>query len=276
MSTTIAPETNELTINDYVTLVTYAYPSLYAGRNLEQSKLLILDHLLNTLGNGINFTDVMNMSHKSPTNNDILAKDNTHLFDGTPFFYIERAERGLPKLIHPKTRKEVMSLTLKEIQELGWDTDEYRRYPTISKRENPWTPYPGFHPVYSFIWEYKNYLHELPISFLEAFRWYYQQVENFFQSDNRYLYSYSCPNPTDTQAWDKYLKEWQEIYDSKTADIPDEAEKWAFFSKSYEQEYNGDLKQFLDNRQENMLKEIHDFVNKSIELLDQEIAKKKT
>lgn len=274
MSTTTE---NELTINDYVTLETYKYPSLYAGLTLEKSKLRILDHLLTTLGNGIYFTDVINQSYKNPTNMDILSKDNSHLFDGTEFFYLYKSANSREKIIHPHTRKEVMALTLKEIQELGWDNDDYYRISTVSDSEKVWTPYPGFYKEYSFVWEYKDHLHKLPVSILEGFLWYYDYVLNFFKSDDRYFYSYSCPNPNDTQAWEKYMKEWQETYDGKTKEILVEEDKMPIFSKSYGVKYDGnDLTVFLEKLQENLMNQNIQFIEETVQIIQNVISQKQS
>ena len=44
---------NIISPNQYIDFVTYKHPTLYAATSYEQSKLKVLDHLFNVIGNGI-------------------------------------------------------------------------------------------------------------------------------------------------------------------------------------------------------------------------------
>lgn len=262
------PKLQQMTTREYVTIKALKYPILWASDSYEFSKLIVLDHLLSVLGNGITFDTLLADSKKSKKNQEELKLNPDNLFNGSEFYYVHK--KGTPSyetLKHPITGKDADCLTLAEIQELGWDNDDYSYYPNGKRSVDKWRPYPNFTKQYSLLWENQADLHLLPQDFLKEFINYYEETYKFFSSDRKYLHFYACPRPNDEELWKTKLKEWEEIFERATHKIPED-EKNAHFSKAYGFPFTGDMKQFLIDRFNNEVENNISFIYETIVMLE--------
>ena len=274
------PKLSNISVDQYVTMNALKHSSLYGGRSFESAKLGVLDHLLSTVGNGITFNDLVRDSKNNYRNKKILAQDATHLFDGTPMYYISKI---VPKsdgnyaakeyLINPKTGEEVFTLPMAQIKEFGWDNpEEYEWFENSHRKIEEWRPYPDFAKDYSIVWNHKNELSKLPVDFLKAFIEYYKITLDFFTTEKQYLYHYACPRPDDEKMWKLKLKEWQDIYEKYTKDIENDEEKMKHFSKGYGATYSGNMREFLENRHKKNIEKCISFIKETLIMLEEKVS----
>lgn len=271
------PKLSYMSPEQYITLKTLQYPSLYAAQSFASAKLAIMDHLLSTLGNDISFEDFLSEILLNKKNKETLEQPSDYLFDGTKMFYINKLSKddsyAREKPIHPNTGKEVFVLTMEQLKEFGWDNpEEYKWFENKQKNDDKWVPYPYFEKTYNMLWNHENELGKIPVSFLHEFVTYYRTVLDVFTTDKQYFYHYACPAPSDTEKWTEELEQWQTIYEKNTAEIQDEEEKMKKFSEDYCVPYNGDMRTFLEQRHKQEIDKCIQFVNETIQMLENTIA----
>lgn len=276
------PKLSNITPDQYVIINTVKYSSLYGSMSFESAKLAIMDHLLSTIGNGISFEEFLHNTKLHKKNKEFLSREYKHLFDGTPMYYIDKIpqdnKNSMHKeyLINPKTGEEVYTLSMAEIKEFGWDNpQEYRWFKNSHKDYSKWSPYPYFSKQYNMLWENQNDLQKVPVSFLQSFLDYYKVTLEFFTTDKQYFYHYACPHPQDDEGWETALKKWQEVYERNTKKVEGDEEKMKHFSKEYGVPYNGNMREFLENRHKKTIEECVEFIKETISMLEEQISKTK-
>lgn len=182
-----------LTPEEFIIRAVNAYPSLYAAPSYEDAKFRILDHTLNTIGNGLYMESFMG---EPVTEEETVAAQK--------WFRCEQAAYG-----YLKTRKFG--------EDDGWEmpegdpevvvpVEEMKDHPHIvywvefdctAKRD----PYPNFQKQYSTVWDNRDIkFAQLGKEWAQAAAWFYSKCHDFFLDSNRVKsYHTAFPKPTERE-----------------------------------------------------------------------------
>lgn len=251
------------------------YPSLYATSNIQDSKYIYYDHIFNTIGNGYRNTKEFLIEHT-------INKENEHLLNSFPEKYI--SDQPL-YYAYTKTKKfadfemgdsdSVLPgiYTEKEINEMEGVVKCFvqANAPIIEDEDYQYDerliPYPNFSKEYSMVW--KMDLSLLDDSWKFAALEFYTRAKDFFNSEFSHLYHNAAPKT------DWKMEEVMELYDKNFARYKKEGmseSDWhQVISKEYEQNYNGNTKDFIVKRWEVEELRIKGFIDETIEKLQNEL-----
>ena len=180
---------NIITPEQYIDFATYNYPVLYASTSYEQSKLKVLDHLFNVIGNGINETEF----YTKP-----LTKLQT--LETQKWYSVDKVWSGYKRVC---------------ITDLSFVFPDYSHLPIYAVEPNDceevklwresdvsykFEPYPNFKKEYSLVWKYdmKTFGNE----WIEIAIWFYEKCKEWFETevkDNSNFY-----NQYDVDQYAKY------------------------------------------------------------------------
>lgn len=159
MSKNIIVHQNKLykipSLDDYCKSTIVKYPEIYYRENFNISKLLILDHLLNVIGNGI-YSD-----------NEFLKYITKYIIlDSTYKEWLKTNENLY------KQRNKLKS------EKINVDLESY------------FFPYPNFNKEYSTVYKL-NILHKLNKDWITGFIWFYTECQVIFDNYNSNKYTNS-------------------------------------------------------------------------------------
>lgn len=248
-----------LTADEYILRSVSEHPSLYASPSSEESKFRVLDHILNTIGNG---ADMASFEGIPLTKKKVSATQK--------WFRCERAAYGYTKT------KEIGSGEFKWTVPDGdykvvAPVDELSNYPEIihwvefdtgHKRD----PYPNFSKKYSAVWDKGDVKFEaLGKEWAEAAIWYYEKCQEYF-SDPRSYNSYHSAFPCDTEdKTNRTIKDYMSYIGSVDKYPTNNA-----ITEAYECEFIGDrtnkddVAAFITRRWEKEHKRILDFIEDTL------------
>lgn len=175
-----------MTAEEYIRKSVLQYPSLYAGGGWRNVKLKVLDHVFNTIGNGVE------LEHFAMDPVEDVRIDK--LIDASELAYAYPFMRTCGGIIRGDGDFEVIMLD--EIQEYKYKGFVYfMEFNVIPK----YSPYPNFRPQYTSIYPGNNLAELLTDeSWRVAARMFYSACEQFFQDDERvreYNHAFPSNNP---------------------------------------------------------------------------------
>lgn len=249
------------------------YPSLYTANSVKQAKMKYFDHIFNVIGNGYRDLEEFIEGHTINSENEKFIDGFPQKYIGkTPLFYAytEVEERGGFKMglshsslpgIYTKEELENMPNVIHTVRANG------RRMLDDSKG---FVPYPNFNKQYSMVW--KMDMEQLDASWKEAAVFYYKEVKKFFESDNVQFYSSAIPkNEVDKEIM---IEDYENAFKRYRVEGMSDKDFHSKISKEYEMEYTGDTLDFINRRWEKELNRINQFIDETLEKLEQSLTKK--
>lgn len=244
-----------ISIDQYVISTIYKFPSLFNDMNYYQSKMKVLDHLLNTIGNGISNGDEL-LEHLSDINNDLTMDDIKPYITGEPLFYgyfdvTTYTDKETGEIHHHPANisKSIISTEADKVNHTDvvlW----------LSVLHYKFRPYPNFLKGYSTVYRCPSYLN-LHKSFIEgAIEFYKYCLELLIEDETRYHNSFPCASDAETKLRLRELRQHLNTYSSNEQ-----------ISEEYGVTFTGDLYQFEVDRWNKEKSRIILFINETISLL---------
>jgi hypothetical protein len=230
------------------------YPTLYKDSSYDGVKFRVLDHCLNTIGNGQDLIDFEFQEYDFESAKKYITDEK--LWYGYREENIDRKTLPNGKTIcFPKsTGNSIVCLTSEK--ELHLEIAEW-----CENRKYPHKLYPNFEKKYSTVWE--PFFKELGKEWVEEAIWFYKLAQNYFNTDPS-TYHYAFPQ-NDLHNRNNTVEKQIKSFENHIKDYKSYAE----ISKAYELEYTGDSYDFLSRRWQVELKRIQDFIQETLNMLDQ-------
>lgn len=259
-------------IEEVVNVSINTYPTLYASNSLNEAKMKVYDQIFNTIGNGIRDSVELQDAYCS---NSTLKDISKHL----PNKYIseEKLYQGFTGI------NDEMSSILGEnapdystlIDELltfneAEDDPEIKVLREFKKHE--FTPYPNFKEEYSLFYQDSV---KLPEDWLVELKWFYLSCKEFFLSDSVYNYHYFYPRDSKEDKWNRLIDGYSKQFEKYKQSSEDDAEFYKKVSEAYELEFDGNIVDFIKRRGDKEISRVLRFIDKTVNLIDKQIADKK-
>ena len=248
-----------LTAQQYIAKSIDQYPSLFMLSTYDDSKFAVLSHLFEAVGNGVK--DFKGFRKLCAGKGDEPDMPPAHYYDGTPLFtgFTEVTTFG------SVTIPQYSAKTFYGVPESQKD-----QYPSVVLWKTPRpsarpAPYPNFKVEYALVYELKNNLSKLDISWIEAAQWFYKECKNYFHGDCR-DYHFAHPKPTDHQnllAIQDFLKY---VENQKKPGLSTQ-ELHQNISEAYRHPYDGDPDHFLATKWLKERKRIMQYIDATLDLL---------
>lgn len=250
------------------------YPSLYNASSLLDARFKYDDQIFNTVGNGYRDMKEFKDGHTVTAKNIHLTMSFPEKYiTGEPLFY---AYTEVEEKYGYKTGKESSCLEgvysekeLKLMPEVVHTMQSNKKY----KYDKGFNPYPNFQKEYSLVWDN---ISSLDKSWPEAALVFYKKCQEYFVSDKVSNYHYACPNEGDEAKWEKSIKVFEENFARYKTEGMSQDEHYQKISKEYEVEYTGDTKDFIKRRWTKELKRINEFLDETIDRLENMLIPKIT
>lgn len=242
-----------ITLEQIFVLFLNKYPSLYASNSIELSKLLVYDHIFNTIGNGIRTIDDL-YSYLSLEDLDSLIIKEQYVSDIELYRCYFSNEYKFKQIYLILTEEEANNNPL---------------IVTKSKltKINYFKPYPGFKKEYSLVWTPEIDLFDL-VS-LKEILWFYQKCKLYFYSENRYDNFLS--GKLDSVQFNSSLKDQEKYLEKFFENNQSKEDAYQKISKAYGVPFNGDMRQFVLDRAELDIQKSLCFIEETIEMLEYKI-----
>lgn len=238
---------------DYILSRIAAYPSLYGSNSYDESRIKVLDQLLNVIGNGIRDDEELADDLKAFTYDRERA---VKAYSGEPVYYGYYQTR---ELIPGCFIGEGDSISVLESEKDAQPDIVYwmQAKDTNFRAErlgikNTWKPYPNFDKKYSTL--YTTNIRDYGPEWQTEILWFYTKCLEYFNGDCSNYHS-AFPNQT--------IHQTQQSIDS----IKKFTEKYATFeeiTEAYGVEFKGDYGQFLVDRWAKEKTKIFEFINNTI------------
>lgn len=243
-----------LTPTEYVNYYLLKYPSLYSASTREKVHFKVFDQLFNTIGNGIWDDEELVEALKLEPVDPVLAEKfitSETLYYG--YYEVDTLSERIA------VGKGDWIFVLESEKEQHSDIVKWVKCPMPAT----FVPYPNFDDKYSLV--YRTNFKDLDPKWHSAAIWYYTKCLEYFNSEKSSTYHYAFPKTFDNPI-DEYRNSNEQILSGwKTAlDRYDSNES---ISEAYEQEYNGNLEEFVTTRWNNEKARIIKFINDTIEML---------
>lgn len=186
--------TRILTPEEFIIRTVNEYPSLYASPSYEETKFRILDHVLNTIGNGMCMESFMG---EPVTEEEIQAAQK--------WFRCERAAYGYTKVKTIGEGDHTWQMPAGDPDCVVCE-DEKELYPHITywvefDCDQPRAPHPNFQKQYSAVWDNRDIMFtQLGKEWAQAAAWFYSKCHDFFLDSERVKsYHTAFPKPTERE-----------------------------------------------------------------------------
>lgn len=219
-----------LTLDQYVITQIHRFPTLYGSTgSYEVSKMKVLDHFLNVIGNGIRDNEelsyAINDIDTSLSMKDIEKYIHNDLYYG--YYKTETIGDGEFSI-------EIADSSSESIVVIGNEKD---KHPDIKKwievGAYDFDPYPNFQEEYSTIYQCPQYL-ELDPSFISGAIEFYEYVIKWFEeNESKYHSAFPCDTDKKTAQRTEDLSGFLKSYETKQE-----------IYEAYGCEFNGDLEDF--------------------------------
>lgn len=246
-----------LTPDEFIIRSVNNFPSLFAALSYEEVKFRILDHVLNTIGNGLYTKDFMG---KPVTKKEIA--------DAQKWFQCSEAAYGYTKTYQLGDDPE---FRMPEGDPIVVPINEMENYPDIVH----WvefncsyksSPYPNFSKQYSTVWDERRIKFvDLGVEWMQAADWFYRKCQDYFLDNERVLeYHTAFPKSTEWETKNT-IEDCKEII-TNTTRYPDNAA----ITEAYECEFIGDthndedVANFILRRWNTEHKRILDFIQETL------------
>lgn len=251
---------NILTPKQYVDFRVHNYSMLYASSNFNTSRFNVIDHVLNTIGNGVYFDEFINTSDKT-----------TNTFRVERLYNVTELSYGYYEKHHI-----LDDCYMGQGEYICVPIDEKYLHPNIvhwvdfdlSLTKNP---YPNFKKSYSMVWRglygTDNNFYEfkaLGLEWVNEAIWFYQTCKEYFEGLESLNYHYAFPNS------DRDVE--QEINDMIV--VLNKYENTDEISKAYGVEFVGtpnnynDVYDFNVSRWQNEKERILKFIDETLTMLN--------
>ncbi len=222
------------------------HPTLFNGKSFEDVKLKVMDHLLNTIGNGLEKEDFLSQFSYKDENKEYYKSIPEKYYNGIPLFYAYSKIHKTIKLSNGEFYKfpDVNSTIDGAFTEEELKSVEHAI--SIPVGIYDFHPYPNFQKKYSIIWDSPKIFNK---DWLINIKWFYEKCLEYLSSDKIYEYSQAIPKDLDDLKWDKKVEEQVRFFNStfERYRIGEESFEECI-SREYECEYTGDVKDFMVRR----------------------------
>lgn len=240
------------TMNKYYTPEQYIlkslgmYPTLYIDYSYDGVRLRVLDHVFNTIGNGLDKESFEYQDYDFESAKKYITDES--LWYGYHEEDITRKIMSNGETYCFPTGKSI--LTCLESEKSQYSNMVY----WVESNRYPHEFYPNFDKKYSLVW--KPLFKKLPLEWTEDAIWFYTQARDYFNNDP-HNFHYAFPNGECSV--EKQIKEFEHfIKDYKS---------YEEISKAYELEYTGDTYDFLSRRWQVELTRIKEFIDETLNML---------
>ena len=232
------------------------YPTLFKASTYDQVKYRVLDHVLNTIGNGNSRKDYIYHDYDF---------ESAKRFITTEQLYYAYRDQDVTVKTYGKVEIVTAKSFGKSIDILESEKSLYPEYVHYTKSNTTelHVPYTNFDYTYSSVYSKDFKFQTLGLEWIEAAIWFYQESLKFFNSENVSQYHYAFPqfdpktNSFKTQNqikdFNNHIAKYKSYYD---------------ISRDYGLEFTGDTADFLQRRWDKELSRIIEFINKTIEMLE--------
>jgi hypothetical protein len=225
------------------------YPTLHALNTFEESKMRVLDQLLNVLGNGIRDDDELLEELSFKTNHTL--KDAQRWIKGKIVYGYTQTEGEGVLTRHKGKSVEILECDLKKHLEIIY---------SFPSPKHPFQPYPNFQKKYSTVWKCPIFLTfgNAWISFAIEF---YKYCLAWLQK-NELEYHYAFPRPTQEETEER-IKEFI---------ISNEKKSKAQIAKDYSLTYTEDVHDLLSRRWQRDKINILKFMDETLQMLSEKMS----
>jgi hypothetical protein len=257
---------NDLYANNLA--VNSSYYSLY--KDFDNAKLAVLDHIFNTIGNGIHdhqdFINYISLDKIIHNLNETIKLYDKKFFTGqdSVLCVFDDGTEEIRKTMPSKDEKCFVMSAPNAKWFYSICEDDLHKYPNAirwkqNKRSHSNTPYPNFQKKYSIVYEIDfDSLGDLKEIWINEIIFFYQSCIDFLNSSqsNTHSNAYPSNDPNQDKSRIKDIKRFTEKYEDNEA-----------ISKAYEHEFNGDYEEFLISRWEAQKTKWINFSLETIEFL---------
>jgi hypothetical protein len=234
------------------------YPTLYSQPTYDQVRLSVLDHILNTIGNGINDIDEFHYQEYDFVSAKKFITDET-------LYYGYYADDCITKFIGPTKEPFIThKVDAKPIVVVESDRETHSDIADWVKCSR-YAPdfYRNFIKKYSTV--HAPWYSGLGSEWIKEAIWFYQQALEYFENEQSSSYSSAFPNTSNifgrmVDTTDRLLTDFSNRIK--------QYESYAAISEAYGVEYTGDDYDFLCRRWQNELSRIKTFTNDTIKMLE--------
>ena len=253
--------TNIMTPDEFIIRAVNAYPSLYAAPSYDAVKFKVLDHIFNTIGNGL----YMEHFEGEPCTEEEIAA-------AQKWFTCKRAAHG-----YMKTRK-LGGDDIEWVVPVGDPEVTVPVYEMVNHPEivhwvefdcvGKFAPYPNFKKQYSMVWDDRRInFAMLGNEWAQAAIWFYNQCRDYFMDDDRVKpYHSAFPKASKRETTNTISDYKKSIGDTTKYPTNDD------ISKAYACEFIGDrtsdddVAAFITRRWNAERQRILNFIDETIEL----------
>lgn len=249
-----------ITLDQYVINAIKNYPILYHSKSYFQSKMKVLDYLLNNIGNGICDDNDLE-EHLAYVDTSLTINDIESYITGAQLF------NGYTKvkIIKGGTTNNVFEFPCLDSCAANGVTEadkaSYKDVVYWSKsRYHEHSLYPNFSEAYSLVYQCPSFM-ELDKSFIEGALGFYNYCFEFFKTKES-LYLHAFPRSTEKESAD---------CSKRFANVLKNYESYEEITESYGVPYTGDIYEFQVKLWELEKYRIINFVNSTIKVLEDKL-----
>ena len=228
------------------------YPTLYSDSTYDLVRKRVLDHCLNTIGNGLDIESFIYEDYDFESARKYITDEK--LWYGYRKEDIDRktSPNGKTYCFPKSTSNSIVRLTSEK--ELHPEIVEW-----IENRKYQHDLYPNFDKKYSTVW--KPFFQELGQDWIKEAIWFYELTQNYFNTDPS-SYHHAFPK-NDIENRNNTVEKQIKSFENHIRKYESHEE----ISKAYELEYTGDSYDFLCRRWAIELQRIKDFIDETLTML---------
>lgn len=267
---------SKMTPEQYVNYNINTYPSLYVMPTRKLSELRILDQTFNTIGNGIDNIDgfLKDIDTKRAGTSDytsVLEKYNGEHDLFYAYTELETHEYGGIEVTFPKHDSSLDGVfTREEVANMPEAKHMTPAYKTADKEDHAFNPYPNFEKKYSIVWD--GDINELDDEWIDAAIGFYKDCKDFFLSEDSNRYHYAFPKAN--KRVEDHIRDQEKFFEKYKESSSSVEEFHAKVSENWETPYDGDTYKFLELRWANEKERILEFIDETIDMLENRFTPK--